>query len=436
MATETKNRPPLLPLPDGVTETVGIPADGGIVRRKDGTSMLLQGGGVHDTGIKQGSVIRTSKDGGKTWSDPQPFACPIGIGGVVRLSSGALAIFGKKTEADADPFAYYSSTSSDDGASWSDPVLISRYPNYRPMHHSLVQLSSGRLLLTGYWEGLNGHHPDLERYTRTGWGLWRGKVIFMEGHRGVEMGICVTFYSDDEGKSWTQSPGGVFGWFDRWGEPNGQDGIVDLYEPNSAETADGRVLMFSRSKTGRLVQSFSHDMGTTWNSAQPTELASSQSPALLIRIPTSGDLLCVWNHVSAEEVRRGMLRNRLSAAVSPDNATSWVNFRTIERSGGVAAVDYVAPESPIARRIVARPSIGVLPDGFAMFTYPNVDIIDETVFIRYARMWPRFKQDATVTARDPNLPLMWPRYEEREAEMTGEGVLRAYPLSWFYEGSA
>ena len=128
-----------------------------------------------------------------------------------------------------------------------------------------------------------------------------------------------------------------------------------------------------------------------------------------------------------------MLRNRLSAAVSQDSATSWVNFRTIERSAGVAAVDYVAPEFPIARRIVARPSIGMLPDGFAMFTYPNVDVIDDTVFIRYSRMWPRIMEGAQVPQRDPGLPLMWPKYEEREAEMTGEGVLRAYPLSWFYE---
>jgi len=28
---------------------------------------------------------------------------------------------------------------------------------------------------------------------------------------------------------------------------------------------------------------------------------------------------------------------------------------------------------------------------------------------------------------------MWPKYEEREAEMTGESVLRIYPLGWFYQ---
>jgi 3-methyladenine DNA glycosylase AlkD len=32
--------------------------------------------------------------------------------------------------------------------------------------------------------------------------------------------------------------------------------------------------------------------------------------------------------------------------------------------------------------------MGQLPDGFAMFTYPNVDIVGDNVFIRYARVGP------------------------------------------------
>lgn len=65
-----------------------------------------------------------------------------------------------------------------------------------------------------------------------------------------------------------------------------------------------------------------------------------------------------------------------------------------------------------------------------MFTYANVDIIGDLVFIRYARMWPR-PITGKETKRDATLPLMWPKYEEREAEMTGEGVMRIYPLDWF-----
>ena len=255
----------------------------------------------------------------------------------------------------------------------------------------------------------------------------------MEGHRAVEMGISVTYYSDDEGQTWKQSEDGVFGWFDQYGETNGAGGIIDLYEPTSAETKDGRVLMFSRSKTGRLVQSYSLDGGKVWYTAQPTELASSQSPPMLVQIPQTGDLLCVWNQVSAEEIRRGLLRGRLSAAISKNSGLTWQNFKTLELQEGLEDVDRITPEFPIARRLVARSGIGQIPDTFAMFSYANVDIIGDKVFVRYPRSWPRVMTGKSETGRDINIPLMWPKYEEREAEMTGEGVLRIYPLEWFYK---
>jgi hypothetical protein len=221
------------------------------------------------------------------------------------------------------------------------------------------------------------------------------------------------------------------GWFDRFGQPNGTDGIIDLYEPSLTETNDGRVLLFARSKTGRLVQSYSLDGGVTWYSAQPTELSSSQAPPLLIQMPKTGDLLCVWNQVSGEEIRRGFLRGRLSAAISRDSGLTWTNFKTIELQEGMEEVDRLALEFPISRRLVARGGLGKLPDGFAMFTYPNVDIIGEKLFIRYSRMWPRPKNGKTAL-RDPSIPLMSPSYEDREADMTSETVLRIYPLEWFY----
>jgi hypothetical protein len=68
-----------------------------------------------------------------------------------------------------------------------------------------------------------------------------------------------------------------------------------------------------------------------------------------------------------------------------------------------------------------------------MFTYPNVDIVGDKVFIRYSRMWPREIGRTAETKKEGKLPTMWPTYEEREAEMTGEGVLRVYPLEWFYQ---
>ena len=67
-----------------------------------------------------------------------------------------------------------------------------------------------------------------------------------------------------------------------------------------------------------------------------------------------------------------------------------------------------------------------------MFTYPNVDIIGDRVFLRYMRMWPILLTTKKKRKRDA-LPRMWPKYEEREAGMSGEIVTRIYPLEWFYE---
>jgi hypothetical protein len=252
----------------------------------------------------------------------------------------------------------------------------------------------------------------------------------MEGHRGVEMGIVIVYYSDDQGQTWTQAEGGLFGWFDERGVPNGEGGILDIYEPTAAETKDGRVLLFARSKVGRLVQSYSLNGGQTWHSILPTELSSSQSPPLLIRIPQTGDLLCVWNQVSAEEIQRGFLRGRLSAALSKDSGMTWQNFKTLELQEGMEDVDRIVPEYPIPRVTRGRPGLGRLPDGFAMFTYPNVDLVGDRVFLRYGRMWPVDRGTKKEGASD-SLPRMWPSYEEREAEMAGEGVMHIYPLDYF-----
>jgi len=425
MTEAHETRPAFMPVHPGILEVTGIGTDGGIVELRNGSLAMMQGGGVYETD-QVSPTRRISSDGGKSWGEPEPLECEIGVGGVIRLASGALGLYGQK-----EGGTYYCS-STDDGRTWTPGALIPTYSDFRPMHHSMVQLSTGRLLIVGYWEALNGAHPDVERVTATGWGWWRGVELFMEGHRGVEMGICLAYCSDDEGETWKQAEGGLFGWFNEQGVPDGTGGISDVYEPTAAETKDGRVLLFARCKRGRLVQSYSPNGGRTWCSVQPTELASSQSPPLLIRIPKTGDLLCVWNQASGEEIRRGFLRGRLSAAISQDSGLTWGHFKTLELMQGMDDAARIAPDYPIPGLIVGRPGLGNLPDGFAMFTYPNVDIIGDTVFIRYSRMWPRLRDAGAQATGGPAVPRMWPSYEERRAEMTGEGVARICPVEWFY----
>lgn len=450
MKTHVPKPPAFAAPPPGVIEhrsssPQGVPCNlyGNIVGLSDGSLMLAypEHGGLK-TGDPVSSACRISSDGGKTWGPPRPLKSPIGIHGIVRTKSGKLAAHGDRKFGDR---SVYFSSSADDGRTWSPPLDIGTYPDFYPYLHSLTELSCGRLLLAGYWEGLNASFVDLDGEpgapdtypsSQFGWGLWRGRTLFCEGHRGPELGINLVYYSDDEGATWVKNTGGIFGWFDDRGIPNGERGVIDVNEPNVAETNDGRLLMIMRSKTGRLLQCYSLDRGRTWLSVLPTELAASQTTPMLIRIPRSGDLLCVWNQVSGEEIRRGFQRGRLSAALSRDNGLTWGNFRTLELQEGMEDTARVTPEFPLVVRIVARIAMGVLPDGFMMFSQPNIDIVGDQVFLRYSRIWPQ------ETDNPDRAPVRWPQFwpirenpaTETGAAMTGwENVLRIYPLEWFYE---
>jgi len=203
------------------------------------------------------------------------------------------------------------------------------------------------------------------------------------------------------------------GWFDFNGEPNGMAGITSVGESSIVELTDGRVLVFGRSVVGRIVYSHSSDGGESWAALRPTELAASGSPSRLRRIPGTNDLLCVWNQISGEEIRRGYRRGRLSAAISKDDGATWENFKTLELSDGLDNVDRVEPDAEV-RMVRGRKDVGALPDGYAFYHYANVNFAKDNVYIMYSRGHP----DMGIA-------------EELVAHQ--EGVMRIYPLKWFYE---
>lgn len=394
------------PVPESVTEVKGIGAGGGIVTRADGTLLLAQG-----------SEQRISADGGRSWSEPEPFPVSVPVGGMIRLASGALAFYG------SSPDTVLCATSADDGRTWSEPTPICPTSAGRPMFRSMIQLRSGRLLVAMYWEGLDGWeyrngtmesvHPDLQYMDVSAYGEWRGQRVQIEGHaHAPEMGMTVVYRSDDDGATWTKHLGGLMGWFDFDGNVNGMCGQTGCFEPTLAETADGNVLLIMRNTVGRLVQSFSTDGGEHWHSVRPTDLPSSESPAMMATLPETGDLLLVWNQMSREEVRRGYRRGRLSSAISRDGGHSWSHWTTLELSDGLEDVDRIPPEFPL-QMTRARDWVGPLPDGWAYFHYANIDIIGDSIVLRYSRGTPQ------LGVAEQNLHKQ-------------EAVLRIYPIQWFY----
>jgi hypothetical protein len=132
----------------------------------------------------------------------------------------------------------------------------------------------------------------------------------------------------------------------------------------------------------------------------------------LRRIPETGDLLCVWNQVSANEIRNGFRRSRLSAAISKDSGTTWENFKTIEACEGIAQLARVEPDKAI-KPVRARQDIGKLPDSYAYYHYANVCFAGDRVYLMYSRGYPQMGVAEQLLNQQ-------------------EQVLRIYPLKWFY----
>ena len=394
------------PAPDGVIEVIGVAGDevSDLVELKDGSLMLVNG-----------TKYRISTDGGQSWGQAQPLNCE-GLGdakdlSLIRLQSGALALaFRGKDQPWLGDF--YLFLSKDEGQSWGPGRLINPsrgdLPN-APLYGTLIQLSSGRLV----WPTRCGTRGTDSDVAATESGTWRGMRTHVTSNcHGPSTAITLVYYSDDEGQTWQRSANDLFGWFDSEGIVNGYGGITPGDEPNVVETADGRVLCFMRSTVGRIVSSYSSDGGGNWTAVRPTELASSYSPSSLVRIPETGDLMCVWNQVSGEELRRGYCRGRLSVAISQDSGATWGHSKTLEVSEGLEDVARVYPD-PEIRMVRGSDDLGPLPEGFVKFFYPHVCFAKDKVYIMYCRQWIEEK--------------------DGKAQWGREQVLRVYPLEWFYE---
>jgi hypothetical protein len=395
------------PPPPGVVELVGLGISS-VVELEDGR--LLS---------DRGSI---SSDGGHTWSHRGTF--PLGGhsgDGLARLQSGALILTTSKLP---QPTMWIS---NDEGKTWEAriPRLVGTPLEATPP----IQLKNGRLLWASRYTMGNLLHAGLKYKDASAYGTYRGKPYQIEGHGHIpEISLAGVSYSDDEGKTWKcgekfnpndddlrYSSAILLGWFGPDGHANQSEAwVTDTDEPTIAETKDGKVLFFARSTVGRIVQSWSDDAGIHWTPVLPTNLASSYSPARLVRIPKTGDLLCVWNQLSGAEIRRGYRRGRLTAAISRDAGHSWENFKTLELSEGLDDVAKVEPEYPIPMLIRARKNVGPLPDAYAYFHYASVTFAGDKVFIAYSR-------------GSPLLGIAEQNLKEQE------NVLRIVPLHWFYD---
>jgi len=232
---------------------------------------------------------KISEDGGISWGEKftlQENVAKVNVmdPSLLRLMSGEMALFylHKNSETDCLPNM---KKSYDEGQSWKESTCLTTRPGYFCMNNDrAVQLTSGRLLAPV------SYTPD----------CWR-----------INHFTSLCLYSDDNGQTWKE------------GETE-----IDLPkrgadEPAVVELKDGSVLMVIRNQLGRIYKSYSYDEGINWTKAEPMGLISPESPATIKRIPTTGDLLIIWNNGTKR-------RNPLTVAVSKDEGHTWENVKNIE----------------------------------------------------------------------------------------------------------
>lgn len=254
---------------------------------------------------------RESIDGGKTWSEKDEIVVrPEGGFNVMsvsllRLNTRQIALFylRKNSLDDCRPIMRIS---NDEARTWGAPVeCITDHVGYYVLNNSrVIQLSSRRLVMP----------TALHRY---------------ENGR-LQPGAIVVYLSDDSGGTWRRSSTVL--------ENDAEGSRINYMEPGVVEVSTNRILMLIRTKLGCQYVSESSDRGESWQTPHPSELLSPESPAALARIPSTGDIVVIWNDHAGqlESFRRRQppVRTPLAAAISRDGGRTWGQSKLIEMEPG------------------------------------------------------------------------------------------------------
>ncbi len=275
-----------------------------------GWTEFYAGNGADDGAAR--IVGRVSADGGRTWGDKYTLVdndgkCNVMEVNFLRLTSGDITLFYLQKNAEVGGTAtpdcrVMLRTSRDEGRTFGPASQLTGEQRY-------IETASGRALRLA------------------------SRRILVECD-DLDSTFCLI--SDDEGATWHEGQ-------------HVKPAAGGCWEPAAVELKDGRVLMFLRTGLGGQYQTLSEDGGETWSEAVPSALRGTAAPISIERIPTTGDLLAIWN--SDEGSARA--RNPLTAAISRDEGKTWVHFRDIENAtddafaypsvtfvGGMALVTY------------------------------------------------------------------------------------------------
>lgn len=235
---------------------------------------------------------KISTDNGYTWGStftviPNEGTMNTMSVSLVRMGNDDLGLFYLRKNNTSDCKVYFR-RSTDEGNTWSSPICVTASPNgYYVLNNArVVRLSTGRILVPVAYCTTVTTQELSNMYSRV-------------------------YYSDDDGATWNQG-----------------SGIVTLssgaWEPGVTELKNGNVLMnIRRGGGGNVYKAISNDGGNTWSAAESTGLVAPSSPSTIRRLPSTGDLLIIWNNNLST-------RYPLTSAISTDEGVTWTNIKNIE----------------------------------------------------------------------------------------------------------
>ena len=276
--------------------------EGSILELSDGSLLFAATefiGGGSDFAKAQ-IVARQSIDAGRTWDKQRVLQENTGGRNVMSVtlrrlrngpSAGQVAMFylQKNSFSDLDLLVRFS---KDEGQTFGPPTTVTNEPGYHVVNNDrVVELSTGRLLAPA------ASTADVK------------KVNHFVSH-------C--FISDDGGRTWRKGKNSV---------DMPKRGAM---EPEVLELNDGSVLMIVRTQLGIIGSFRSTDGGETWGEQMSLDLKAPEAPATLRRIPSTDDLLLIWNNTYSAGAGHGGKRTPLTAAISSDEGKTWRNVRNLE----------------------------------------------------------------------------------------------------------
>ncbi len=239
-------------------------------------------------------IGKISTDEGRSWSQSRVLQENIGGKNVMSVTlrypaekleeKTPLAMF-YLVKNDLDDLKVFLRLSEDDATSFGKPILVTPGKGYHVLNNDRVtRLSSGRLLVP---------------------------VVWTDDVRRTNHFTSFCFYSDNNGKTWKRGRGSV---------DYSKRGAM---EPEVIELNDGRILMIIRTQSGHIAASYSNDAGETWSPAKSWGVRAPEAPSTLRRIPSTGDLILVWNDTYSQGQGHGGRRTPLTVAISSDEGKTW-----------------------------------------------------------------------------------------------------------------